>query len=118
MRRGTQDHVAAPRGPTRRLRNDVTYVLFTCILVIVHIVFRLSEDYYYPFNTSHNIHPRPSFNFIRVALSSTEFIFYAGDVAKSEALDHNRSATIECTRGPPHLDHARGYLKGVITVVI
>ena len=118
MRCGTQGHVAAPHGPTRRLRGDVTYALFTYILVIVHIVFRLSEDNYYPFNPSHNINPPPSFNFLRVGPSSTEFIFYLGDVAKSEALDHNRSAPIECTRGPPHPDHARGYLKGVITVVI
>ena len=118
MRRGMQGHVAAPRGPMRRLRDDVTYTLFTYILVIVHIVFRLSEENYYPFIPSHNINPPPSFNLLRVGLSSTEFIFYAGDVAKSEALDLNRSASIECTRGPPHPDHARGYLKGVITTVI
>ena len=117
MRRGTQGHMVALRGPTRRLCGDVTYTLFTYILVIVHIVFRLSKDNYYPFNLSHSINPPPSFNFLRVGLSSTEFIFYSGDMAKSEALDHNRSAPIKCIRGPPHPDHARGYLKGVITVV-
>ena len=37
MRRGMQGHVAAPHGPTQRLRGDVTYALFICILVIVHI---------------------------------------------------------------------------------
>ena len=29
--------MAAPRGPTRRLRGDVTYALFIYIRVIVHI---------------------------------------------------------------------------------
>ena len=119
MRCGTPGHMATPRGPTRRLRDDVTLIyIYIYILVIVHIVFRLSEDDYYLFNFSHNINPPPSFNFLHVGLSSTKFIFYASDVAKSEALDHDRSAPIECTRGPPHPDHARGYLKGVIMTVI
>ena len=39
--------------------------------------------------------------------------FYVGNVAKSKALDHDRSAMIECTRGLSHPDHARGYLRGL-----
>ena len=31
MRRGTQGHVATPRGPTRRLRGDVTHYLYLYI---------------------------------------------------------------------------------------
>ena len=77
MRRGTQGHVAAPRGPTRRLRGDVTHAylyLIVTIGVIVHIVFQLSEENYYPSKPSHNINPIPFFNFSRVGLSSTRFL--------------------------------------------
>ena len=76
----------AHAAPTRRCD---TLFIFTYILVIVHIVFRLSEENYEPSKPSHNINPIPYFNFLRVGLSSTEFIVDAGDVAKSEALDHN-----------------------------
>ena len=59
-----------------------------------------------------------SLNFLRVGLSSTEFILDAGDVARIEALDRDRSAPIECTHGPPNLIKARALNKGVITVLI
>ena len=45
MRRGTQGHVAAPRGPTRRLRGDVTHIyIYLSIGYNIYIVFRLSEE--------------------------------------------------------------------------
>ena len=58
------------------------------------------------------------FNFSRVGLSPTQFILDAGDVARIEALDCDRSAPIECTRGPPDLINARALIKSIITVPI
>ena len=75
MRRGTQGHVAAPRGPTRHLQGDVTLFIFIYMGVIVHIVFRLSEEIINYLNTSHVINPMLSLNFLRVGLSSTELFF-------------------------------------------
>ena len=71
MRRGTQGHVAAPRGPTRRC--DALFI-FTYIVVIIYIVFRLSEENYQPSKPLHDINPILSFNFLRVGLSSTRFL--------------------------------------------
>ena len=75
MRCGTQGHVTAPRGPTWRIRGDVTRIIFTYIGVIIYIVFRLSEEIINPLNTSHLINPMLSINFLRVGLSSTELFF-------------------------------------------
>ena len=66
----------------------------------------------------HRINTIFSLNFLHVGLSSTKFILDADDVARIEALDHDRSAPIECTRGPPNLIKARALNKGVITVLI
>ena len=75
MRRGTQGHVAAPRGPTRRLRGVIrTQYLYLLIYVIICIAFCLSEWIINSLNASRLINPFDSFNFLRVGLSSTEFI--------------------------------------------
>ena len=58
------------------------------------------------------------FNFSRVGLSPTQFILDAGDVARIEAFDCDRSSPIECTRGPPDPINARALIKSVITVLI
>ena len=39
-------------------------------------------------------------------------------MAKGEALDHNQSASIGCTQGPPNQDRARALKEGVIRVRI
>ena len=75
MRRGTPGHMAAPRGPTWRLRGDVTLIyIYIYIWVIVHIVFQLLEENYYPSKPSHNISSIPFLNFSRVGLSSTRLL--------------------------------------------
>ena len=53
-----------------------------------------------------------------MGLSSTEFILDAGEVARIEALDGDRSAPIEWTRGPLDPINAHALNKVVITVVI
>ena len=42
MRRGTQGHVAAPRGPTRRLRGIYIYIVY--LYIIYNRGFQLSVD--------------------------------------------------------------------------
>ena len=65
--------------------------------VIVHIVFQLSEENYYPSKPSHNTNPIGSLNFFRVGLSPTQFL-NAGDVATRGALDR-------AERGTSRVDH-------------
>ena len=67
---------------------------------------------------THLINTIFSLNFLRVGLSSTEFILDTSDVARIEALDCDRSAPIECTRGPPDPINSRALIKSVITVLI
>ena len=67
---------------------------------------------------THLINTIFSLNFLRVGLSSTEFILDAGDVIRIEGLDRDRSTPIECTRGPPNPIKARALNKGVITFLI
>ena len=67
---------------------------------------------------THLINTIFSLNFLRVGLSSTEFILDVGDVAIIEALDCDRSAPIECTCGPPDLINAHALIKSVITGMI
>ena len=64
------------------------------------------------------INPISSLHFLRVGLSSTEFVLDASDVARIETLDRDRNAKIECTCSPPDPINARALNKGVITVVI
>ena len=96
-------------------------MLFTYILVIVHIVFRLSEDNYYPCYPSHIINLSPSFNFLRVGLSSMEFL-NVQVMWRTErrrigwSVDHRVS--IAWTRGPPIAIKNTCFNKGVITVLI
>ena len=74
MRRGMQGHVAAPRGPTRRLRDMMRRIYI--YLYIVYNIYSLpfiGRDYY-PSNSSHLINPILSLNFLRVGLSSTKLI--------------------------------------------
>ena len=47
-----------------------------------------------------------------------EFILDAGDVARIETLDRDRSTPIECTCGPPDPINARALNKGVMMFVI
>ena len=45
MRRGTQGHVTAPRGPTQRLRGVYIYILFTYFIYNGYSAFRISEGF-------------------------------------------------------------------------
>ena len=107
--------------PTRRLRGDVTYALFTYILVVVHIVFRLSEDNYYPSYLSHIINALPYFNFLRVGLTSTEFLNVQVTWQRERrrigwSVDHH--ASIAWTRRPPIAIKNTCLNIGIITVLI
>ena len=57
-------------------------------------------------------------NLFRVGLKSHTVLLIAGHVAQGEALDRNRSASIEWTRGPRITDQARALLNRVITATI
>ena len=113
---------ARPRGrATQRLHGDVTYALFTYILVIVHIVLRLSEENYYPSYSSLIINPPPSFNFLRVGLSSMEFFNVQVTWRRERrrigwSVDHR--ASIAWTRGPPIVIKNTCFNKGIIMVLI
>ena len=124
MRRGTPGHVAAPRGPTRRLCDDVTHAylyLIVTIGVIAHIVFRLSEENYYPSKPLHNINRISFFNFSRVGLSSTWFLNVQVTWRKERrwigwSIDHR--ASIAWTHGPPIAIKNTCFNKRIIMVLI
>ena len=98
-------HVAAPRGPTRRLRGDVTLIyIYIYMGVILHIVFRLSEENYYPSKPLHNINTIASLNFFHLRLSPTQFL-NAGDMATRGALDR-------AERGTSRVDHVHARTTG------
>ena len=87
MRRGTQGHVAAPRGPAQRADVAHMYILYSIILISIKC--SLSSPYKggsYPYKRSGIIYPTVSINKLRVGL-----IFYltylAGDVAQRGTLD-------------------------------
>ena len=111
MRRGTQGHVAAPRGPTRPLRGDVTRIIFTYIGDIIYIVFHLSEEIIKSPNLSYVINSMPSFCFLRVGLSSTELFLMQVTWPLAvrwieRSAEHH--ASIAWTHGPPDHISARG----------
>ena len=100
---------ARPRGsatrahaaPTRRDINIYLYIFF-----IICIAFRLSEGIINPLNTSHVINPTPSFNFLRVGLSSTELILMQvmwPIVERWINRSKDRRAWMKWTDGPPYL---------------
>ena len=53
-----------------------------------------------------------------MGLKSHTVLLIAGHVAQGEALDRDRSAPIEWTRGPRIIDQARALLNQVITATI
>ena len=116
--------MVAPRGPTRHLRDDVTLIhiyIYIYIWVIVRIVFRLSEENYYPSKPSHNINPISFFNFSRVGLSSTWFLNVQVTWRKEGrrigcSVDHR--ASISWTRGSPITIKNTCFNKRIITVLI
>ena len=113
---------SGPRGSTRRLRGDVTLIyIYIYMWVIVHIVFRLSEENYYPSKPSHNINPIPFFNFSHVGLSSTRSLNVHVTWRKEKrrigwSVDHR--ASIAWTRGSPIAIKNTCFNKGIITVLI
>ena len=91
------------------------------IWVIVHIVFWLSEENYYPCYLSHIINPSPFFNFLRVGLSSTESLNVQVTWRRERcrirwSVDHR--ASIAWTRGPPIAIKNTCFNKGIIMVLI
>ena len=77
MRRGTQGHVAAPNGPTRRLHGEVVTCvhaidMYSYYSFIIYIAFHLAEGYYYLLKLLPFIKPLISLNFSRVGLSPTQ----------------------------------------------
>ena len=79
MRRGTQGQVAAPRGPTRRLRDVFIYIYLYTLYSrgIQPSVFRKGIQ---PIRSSGVINPTFFFNLFRVRLKSHTVYLNAGDV--------------------------------------
>ena len=70
MRRGTQGHVAAPRGPAQRA--DVAHIYIVYSIILINIKCSLSSPYKggsYPYLRSGIIYPTVSLNKSRVGLS-------------------------------------------------
>ena len=98
MQRGTQGHVAAPRGPPRRLRGKlyIHIYLYSYVIYMGISAFCSSKGYSNPLKRR-----IIAFNILRVGLSSTEFTFDASDVAIIKALDRagaEPDASIEWTQ--------------------
>ena len=93
MRRGTQGHVAAPRGPASRLRGAI-YLFIYIYIYIVSIngssAFPIGKGYY-PLKPSGVINPTVSKS-LSVWDKSTSFFLkkISGDVAHTGALDRLR----------------------------
>ena len=121
MQCGTQGHVAAPRGPTQRLRGVMRRVFIFTYIVIICIAFRLLEGIINPLNTPRLINPLNSFNFSHVGLSSTRFLNRQVTwpiVERWIKMKHNRGASITWTRGPPIAIKSTCFIKRIITVLI
>ena len=105
VRRGTQGHVAEPRGPARR-----AYVAIH-IYYYIHIYkCSLSFPYWegsYPYRSSGLINPHSIFS---VGLTHT--LFNMQNVARGGASDRDRSAPIKWTRGP-EINQARALIEAL-----
>ena len=102
--------MAAPRGPTRRLRG--VYIFINILHIIYTRGFQLSVDRkgIQTLNPS-GLKNRTGFtNFSRVGLRSHTVLLIAGHVAQGERLDRDRSAPIQWTRSPQITDQARALL--------
>ena len=116
--RATWQHHVGLRGAYAAMWRDIfifTYIGYT------YIVFRLSEEDYYLCYVSRLINPFVSFNFLRVGLSSTEFIWMQDTWRRERhwidvALEIR--ASITWTRGPPITIKARVLVKGIITALM
>ena len=119
MRRGTKATWQRHAGP----RGDVTYELF--IYIYMGYSTYKSSDYQkiiiIPLTSSHIINLLPSFNFLRVGLSSTEFLNVQVMWQRERcrigwSVDHR--ASIAWTHGPPIAIKITCFNKGIITVLI
>ena len=119
VRRGTQGHVAEPRGPTRApaWRGGDTWALFVFNHNIMGYSTYKSSDYrkiiIIPLISSHIINPPPSFIFLRVGLKSKEFLNVQVTWRRERrwigwSIDHR--ASIGCTHGPPIAIKARALI--------
>ena len=77
MRRGTQGHVAAPRGPAQRA--DVAHIYHIYGIIPIVIKCSLSSPYKggsYPYKRSGIIYPTVSVNKLRVGLKFITYLPY------------------------------------------
>ena len=76
MRRGTQDHVVEPRGPTRAPAwcgcDTCAYIHIIYIILRVIVLIKIPySEFANPLKPSHLLNPAFPLNFYRVGLSST-----------------------------------------------
>ena len=113
MRRGTQGHVATPRGPAQRLRGAISnfgyylYILYSFEYNTYNPLFigRQGKHHY----TSGLINPTKRFDLIRVGLIHA-VPYTAGDVARRGSLDRDDASISRVDRmenGPPNNQRAR-----------
>ena len=118
MRRGTQGHVAAPRGPAQRAYVARIYILYIILIYIYKEFFVLPYmGSVIPLETVGSYKPDGFLNIFRVGLSSTRS-FDAGDMARRWALDRaeQRISRVDRVDQRTMINHINTcYLKGVIT---
>ena len=98
MRRGTQGHVAAPRGPAQR--GDVAHIYIVYSIILINIKCSLSSPYKggsYPYLRSGIIYPTVSINKTCVGLKLS-LTYLTGYVARRQASDRAVDRTTSVDR--------------------
>ena len=118
MRRGTQGHVAAPRGPTQAPRGAIYHILH---YVYIYIKCSLSSPYKggsYPYKRSGIIYPTVSINKPRVGLSFITYLPFRRRGARRDVGSRGRSIDERRSHGAGTTDRDQEHVgfKIIITV--